>query len=190
MSESETENLKEHVIHHSLLLLLIKGGIAWAILTFFDYLIDLLPNAAIWINTHTTTFSINVQSITSSAPLNHFIINILYGWLVLYVVLSWVFNYYIVKKDVIFIRNGIIFSHEYTYQIADIKGITIQQGILAKILNTGSIKLNIFRVEKEIILFNIDNPKEIALHIEHQRAKIENPNYQSTQETNGNMHKL
>ncbi len=173
MSESDTENLKEHVIHHSLLLLLVKGGIAWVILTFVDYLIDLLPNAATWLNTHLTTFTINVQTITSSAPLNHFIINILYGWLVLYVVLSWVFNYYIIKKDVIFIRNGIIFSHEYTYQIADIKGIIIQQGILAKMLNTGSIKLSIFRVDKEIILFNIDNPKQIALHIEHQRSKLE-----------------
>lgn len=187
MSESETENLKEHVIHHSLLVLLIKGGIAWAILTFIDYFIDLLPNAAAWINAHATTVTINIQSITSSAPLNHLVINILYGWLVLYVVLSWVFNYYIIKKDVIFIRNGIIFSHEYTYQIADIKGIIIQQGILAKILNTGSIKLNIFRAEKEIILFNIDNPKEISLHIEHQRAKLENPQYQTLQETNGKM---
>lgn len=188
MSESETENLKEHVIHHSLLLLLVKGGIAWAILTFFDYLIDLLPSTATWLNAHLTTFTINVQTITSSAPLNHFIINVLYGWLVLYVVLSWIFNYYIIKKDVIFIRNGIIFSHEYTYQIADIKGITVMQGVLAKLLNTGSIKLNIFRADKEIILFNIDNPKEISLHIEHQRARLENPQYQNAQETNGNMH--
>jgi membrane protein YdbS with pleckstrin-like domain len=162
MNELEIQNLHEHTIHKSVLVLLFKGGFAWLLLAALDYgfyaLILYLPG------TNLATFT-NIQTLSSPLPLFHFILNFLFGWLLLYVILDWVFEYYIIKEDSIVVRQGIIFSHENVYQIEDVKTIEVNQGFFGKIFKIGTVHFYAYRAQKHIYLNNISNPNTIAAHI-------------------------
>jgi membrane protein YdbS with pleckstrin-like domain len=95
----------------------------------------------------------------------HFVLNVLYGAVVLYIVLTWVYDYFLVRSDAIVVRNGILFSSEELYQMEDIKTITVQQGFWGKLFNIGAIRFYAHQADREVILHSVDAPNKVAAHI-------------------------
>jgi hypothetical protein len=146
------------VIHQSVPILLLRGGIAWFLLIVSDYIYDLLPALS--------SFAESSGSFTnylySSQSLFHLIINLLFGWLILFVVLNWFYEYYIIQNDAIIVRHGIIFSKEDVYQMEDVKSIDVSQGFFGKLFNTGTVEFFAFRMNQAVYLNHIASPYKVA----------------------------
>ncbi|MDR3643262.1 MAG: PH domain-containing protein [Candidatus Doudnabacteria bacterium] len=157
MNALEIPNLREYTIHKSVVVLLFKGGFAWLLLVLTSYGFNRLQDLSSLAGR---------ASISGDAPsIFQLILHILYGWLILYVILSWFFEYYIVRKDAIIIKKGIIFTREDVFQIEDVKIIDIVQGFMGKLLKYGTMKIYAFRSQRWVYLENIDNPHAIAAFI-------------------------
>ena len=159
MNELETQNLHEYAIRQSVVILVLKGGTAWIILTIISFGLDRLPDILFNL-TKLAIFNFAIPSETLA--LLHLFLNILLGWLILSIVLGWFFEYYIIKPDCIIVRKGIVFSHEDVFQIEDVKTIDIYQGLWGKIFRTGTLKFFAYRAQKMVCLNSIDNPHAIA----------------------------
>lgn len=109
--------------------------------------------------------SLDVSAVMARLPLFQLILNFLFGWLLLYIVLDWVFEYFIIKNDAIVLRRGIIFSHEDVYQMEDVKTINVYQGFWGKLFNTGTVSFFDASVGKPEYLSGIDSPNVIAAEI-------------------------
>ncbi len=177
MDGLEDKNAHEHTVRKSVLVLLFKGGFAWLLLALMDYAFDSLP--ALFQGTNFGA-AINTQALSSSQPLFHFILNVLYGWLLLYVILSWVFEYAVIKPDSIVTRKGIIFSDENVYQIEDVKTIEIIQGAIGKIFHIGTVHFYAFRAQKHIYLRGVSQPDVIASHIHELHPMPENVHFKTS----------
>lgn len=162
MNELETQNLHDYTIRKSVITLLLKGGFAWFLLALMDYGFDRLPAV---LQGTTLSNNVNLENLSAGQPTFHLILNVLFGWLMLYVVLAWVFEFYIIKNDSIIVRNGIIFSREDVYQMEDIKTINVYQGFWGKIFNTGTVSFYAFRAQKHVYLSGVDKPNAVAAHI-------------------------
>ncbi len=152
--------MEHHVIHKSVPTLLFKGGIAWVLLMLFDYVFDLMLA-----NSPLGATPITFFGLISSQALFHLIINTLFGWLFLYIVLSWFFEYYIIRPDAIIVRKGIVFTHEDIYQMEDVKSIDVYQGFFGRLLHTGTVEFYCFRMRMNIYLSHIPDPYTVAAHI-------------------------
>ncbi len=182
MNELETQNLHEQTIRKSILVLLVKGGIAWMLLALMYYGFDTIPS---WLAGTNAGTSLNTATLNSPQTLLHFILNLLFGWLILYVVLSWIFEYYILKKDSILVRRGIIFSHENIYQMEDVKTIEVSEGFWGKIFKIGTVHFYAFRAQKHVYLSNISNPSAVAAEIHALHTAPENVNLISANKQQG-----
>ncbi len=167
MNELETQNVHEFRIRSSLLLLLLKGTIAWLVLAVLTYVFDsllvsLLESGAQY---NLGLFIVSGDGLLGNSPLFHFIANAIYGLLVLHITLSWIYEFSMIKPDEILTHRGIFFTHEHIYEIADIKTIEVHQGLWGKIFNTGTVQLYAHRAQKYIYLRNIAQPHAVAARI-------------------------
>lgn len=78
--------------------------------------------------------------------------------LTLFVVLQWLNHYYEITSSKIFYRRGIIWRKEDVYDLAQIRSIGIQQGLLGRILNYGTLFFYDRGVYKYYYLSFIHNP--------------------------------
>ncbi len=165
MNELENQNVGQYVVHKSIPILLLKGGIAWFIMTIADLVLNRVPAVYQWVS------GLNGQAVLRWANADNYqffaalILNLIFGWIILYVVLSWFLEYYIIRSDAIIVRSGIIFSHEDVFQMEDVKSIDIYQGFWGKMFKTGTLKVYAFRVHKEIRLSDISDPYAVAAMI-------------------------
>lgn len=166
MNELEEQNLHEHIVRKSVAVLILEGGIAWILMALIDYGFDSLP---VFLQgtagNNFNTALLNPAALTAAQPLFHLTFNILYGWLIFYVILSWVFEYYIIKSDSIIIHRGIIFSREDVFQIEDVKTVEVIQGFWGKLFRLGTIHFYAFRANKHVYLNHISSPEMIAAHL-------------------------
>lgn len=166
MNELESQHVHEFRIRKSVKILLLKGAFAWLLLAAMDFGFDQIPTLLSGIDGRRFgSLLLNTDGAVTPNPLFHLTMNVLYGWLLLYIVLSWVFEYYIIKHDSIIVRKGIIFSDENAYQMEDIKTIEVFQGFFGKLFNMGTLRLFAFRARQDIVLTGIDRPHRVAAHI-------------------------
>lgn len=167
MNKLEDQNLHEFRIRKTILILVLRGGIAWlsfAALSYgFDWLTRFVQTAA---PSTLLQLPINSERILSSSAAFHLSLNFLYGWLLLYIVLAWIYDYFLIKPDTLIVRKGIFFSDETAYQMEDIKSVEVLQGFIGKIVNTGTLRLHAFRAQKEILLPDVRDPHTVAAHIQ------------------------
>lgn len=170
MNELENINLHEHLVRQSVFVLILKGAFVWLFYLISNFIYELWrsarePNAFSFPNLNSGSAWNNLDM---AALYVNWIIAIFWGLLLLYVVLSWVYEYYIFKIDRIIARQGIIFSREFVYEISNIHSLDISQGLLDKIMNTGTLKLvyGARGLEKNIYISRIPRPYHIASHIQ------------------------
>ncbi len=166
MNELEAHNLHEHTIRSSITVLLFRGAVAWLLFAVLSYGVDELPIVLQMLVDRGTEFSFfTVEDAIQGLALMHFVLNILYGGLLLYVVLSWIFEYYIIRPDAIVVRQGILFSHEHLYQMEDIKSIEVHESFWGKLFMFGTIEFFAHRAQQKVFLRSIENPHSVAAHI-------------------------
>lgn len=167
MNELETQHVHEFRIRSSIPFLLIKGVIAWVVLTLCTYTFDALVVALVESGSEYSfgAVVISAETLVPFVPLIHFIINTVYGGLVLFITLSWIYEYSMIKNSEVLTHRGIMFSHEQVYEMADIKTIEVVQGFWGKLFNTGTVKLYAHRAQKNIFLRSVSGPHAIAAHI-------------------------
>lgn len=141
----------EYIVHQSLAILLIRGGLTWLFLTGLNYLLDRLPEV--------TGLAASFSTITSGTwAIFHLILNTMFGWLILYVVLSWYLEYYIIREDAVICKKGIIFSKEDVYQMGDISTIDVTQDFFGKLFKYGTVKFYMYLSQHWVYLSNIGEP--------------------------------
>lgn len=84
--------------------------------------------------------------------------------LTLYLVLRWLNEFYEIKPNEIIHKSGIIFRKVKRHDLALIRQAQIKRGLIARLLNYGTIDLYDIRLQKEIELYLIHNPIKY-LHI-------------------------
>lgn len=75
-----------------------------------------------------------------------------------YVVFSWLEEYYEIYPTEVIHKKGIIFKKEQRYLLKHIGSVGLQQGVLGRIFNFGSIKLYDWLLGKDVYLYLIHNP--------------------------------
>lgn len=80
-------------------------------------------------------------------------------YFVIYVILKWLYEYYEIFPHFIVHNKGVIFRHEERYSFNQIKAIKLNQGILGKIFNFGTIMFYDWQLNKETSMYLIHNPK-------------------------------
>jgi uncharacterized membrane protein YdbT with pleckstrin-like domain len=117
----------------------------------------------------TTDVFVQAQSSIGVFPwqtLLYGILFVFYGWMVLLIVLSWVYNYYIIELKNIIIRKGIIFSKEERFNMEQLQSVSVRQGLFGKIFNYGTIELHNPEMDKKVFLRSIPDPYQEAAFIE------------------------
>ncbi len=115
---------------------------------------------------HTLVISTNIAEIVENvnrdivlfnAPLLFFLISLKTG-VMIFVIIRWLNEYYeITPKEIIF-RRGLFFKKEELNTLDHIGSIEIDQGLLGRIFNFGTIKLFNWASEKYFSLYLIHNP--------------------------------
>lgn len=93
--------------------------------------------------------------------------------LTLYVVLQWVNEYYEITPNKIFHKRGIIWRKEMDFEITHLRSIGIQQGILGKLFNYGSLRFFDWRLQKYFHMYLIHNPKKYMHVLETLLPRID-----------------
>ena len=148
-----------HIVHKSILVLLLKGGAAWLLATILLVSLEQLTGLFTAFQTQTPNLTLTSTAPTiSSVLIIRLIGQFCYGLLVLYIVLNWLYEFYITQPSGIIVRRGIIFSKEIQYSLGAIQSIGVQQGILGRIFNFGTVILYNPVLKSDLKLEFIHNP--------------------------------
>lgn len=79
--------------------------------------------------------------------------------LAIWIIVSWVCEYYEIQGDRIIYRTGIFFQHEEIYPTKNITAVECKESFLGEVFNFGTIHLYDFMNQKDIWLYTIHNPK-------------------------------
>lgn len=88
--------------------------------------------------------------------------------IVLYLFLSWIFNYYYFKGDLLIHKRGIIWTTTDEYILSEVEVAIWEQGFFGKIFNFGTIKL--FFSNQEFVLKRIPNPDHFVKVIKSKKT--------------------
>lgn len=140
-------NIRQSISFLLLKLVLIDILAAIAFLLFFPLLL--------------ANLSLGAKSLTFfSYGLYFFIIVIFKIPLSLFVVLSWLFEYYEIWRNRVVHKKGIFWTKREDHEFKDLKYLKFEQGILGKLLNFGTIIIFDWKNEVEATLYFIHNPKK------------------------------
>ncbi|MCS7092728.1 MAG: PH domain-containing protein [Patescibacteria group bacterium] len=92
-------------------------------------------------------------------------------FLICYVILSWVSNYYVLKDKELIIVSGILVRKEQSISLSGAQSITYEMSIIGRILNYGNVHLYSPVLQKEVYLSGVSEPKSIAEEIERRVKK-------------------
>lgn len=85
-----------------------------------------------------------------------------------YLVLSWMSNTYILNSTHVIKKHGIFSNEEDIHRFDTVRSISIQQSVMGKFLNYGSILLKTSAsggFQDDIVISEIDNPKSYEEHL-------------------------
>lgn len=89
-----------------------------------------------------------------------------------WIVLSWANEEWEIKEGIIFHRRGIFHMREDAYSLKQIGSTTLNQGLLGKLFNYGTIRIFSPLLKQDYYLMNIHNPREIVKTLENEVAGI------------------
>lgn len=115
---------------------------------------------------HTLTISTNITDIAGNINDNFSLFNIpiflllvfIKTCLMAFIIIQWVSEYYEITPKEIIYKRGFIFKKEQRHKIDHLSSLEIDQGILGKIFNYGTIKLFNWSTEKNLSFYLIHNP--------------------------------
>jgi len=133
-------------------------------------LIELFAGTVIILWQSVLAFSIrNVSTLHSitlyGLPVLYFLV-LIKTFITFFLIVQWLNEYYEISAEMIKYRRGIIFRRVDDYPIADIKFIEVQQGVLGRMLNFGTITLLNVRRVQYAQMYLIHNPMRYAEIIE------------------------
>lgn len=76
----------------------------------------------------------------------------------IYIVLSWLNEYYEITPTLVRHKRGIFFVKKEQLSLADIQSVTLQQGFIGKLLNFGTLSIYDWKWGKHEYLYAIHNP--------------------------------
>jgi hypothetical protein len=85
----------------------------------------------------------------------------------IFVIMQWLFEYYEITPRMVIYRKGIIFKKEEKYKVEHLGLVKIEQGIVGKVLNYGTINLHNWMQGKDQSLYLIHNPLKYMHILEH-----------------------
>ena len=172
MSELENNSLENvHVIHKSLVVLLVKGFIAWALIA----IVYLAGAMFISRSTDLLNSSVMLQNVANFWPsiTVSLIVLFLYGLLTLFITLDWIYTYYILDSKAVVTSKGILFSKEGRYDMAGIESIVVDQGLIGKLFGFGTLILFNPILERELKLRSIPDPYMEARFVQRMHPNPE-----------------
>lgn len=89
----------------------------------------------------------------------------------LYIIIDWLNEYYEVSAHFIMHRRGVLYKHEEKYAIDQVAFIEINQGMLGRLCNYGSIRLLNMRRYEYLDMYLIHNPFRYAAIIKELNPK-------------------
>lgn len=95
-----------------------------------------------------------------------FILLILQFFVAIFLLLKWFTDFYIVTKEYVIHKEGIILSNERRFKLANIESIVHSQTFLGKLFEYADIKIRYPNDEKEITLKSISYPEQFIHLIE------------------------
>ncbi len=103
------------------------------------------------------------------------VLQLLNFYLIFRIVLGWVNEYYILKPKEIIVRSGILSINEVAYRLANLQSITIEQNLIERFFNYGTIKLYNPVLKQEVYLYQIPNPKKYLAIIQSNPIESSSP---------------
>lgn len=80
--------------------------------------------------------------------------------LLIFVIAQWLNEYYEITTKEIIYRRGIIVRREDRHKLDHIGSVELEQGLLGRIFNYGTLKLFVWTTEKEALMYLIHNPRK------------------------------
>lgn len=106
----------------------------------------------------TGLLALNIAEGISFYVLYILFLQILNALLIVYVLFRWMNKYYIVNLKEVSIHDGVFRKKEANYSLATVDHITLNQGIFARLLNFGTVRLFDSTNQQHINLMGIHNP--------------------------------
>jgi len=91
----------------------------------------------------------------------------------IYIILSWLNEYYEITSECIFHKKGIIFKKTEQYRLDHLRVMHVQDSLIGELLNFGTISLFDIRLNKYLDMYLIHNPKRYARIIKELRPELE-----------------
>jgi uncharacterized membrane protein YdbT with pleckstrin-like domain len=127
----------ELVIKKSLPTLFLRGAWTWVmaalLLIIFDQIFISAPQANL------TLATLPNQNLFTAGAVVRILLFFVYGAVMLYVVLAWASEYYIIKDDSISICSGVLSTTQTNYEMQEIEDTKIQQGWFDRLFNVGDV---------------------------------------------------
>jgi|SRR5581483_1058291 len=98
---------------------------------------------------------------------------ILKMFLTMYIVLAWINHYYEITPTLVRQRRGIIWVQKEQLALDDIQSVTIEQGLMGKILDYGTISLFDWKWKKQEYLYAVHNPMKYIKILETLLPRID-----------------
>jgi uncharacterized membrane protein YdbT with pleckstrin-like domain len=106
--------------------------------------------------------SINLSFLPSIAQL---LILILQIAVLIYLLLKWANEYYILKEGEVVLVKGILQKQEKAYSFNNMQSVIVRQGLLSRLLRSGTVAVYIPTLGQELEFTDIPHPKEFAERI-------------------------
>jgi uncharacterized membrane protein YdbT with pleckstrin-like domain len=159
--EEESYSQSIHKIHTSLFVPVVKIVMTGLLAMFIYFLLALAFSNSAALSAGSSAIAQSIILLwTSGAVL--LIVLLIYLAMVIYIILSWSRHYYVINSQAVLMYDGIIFSKSKSYDMAGVESIEVDQGLIGKIFNFGTLKLYNPRLEKEITFHRIPDPNQEA----------------------------
>jgi|GEM_PF-4610394 len=159
--EEESYSESIHKIHTSIFVPIVKIIMTGLLAMFIYFLLALAFSSSAVSSAGNPAISQSIILLwTSGAVL--LIELVIYIVMVVYMLLSWSKHYYVINSQAVLMYDGIIFSKSKSYDMAGVESIEVDQGLIGKIFNFGTLKLFNPRLAKEITFHRIPDPNQEA----------------------------
>ncbi|MCR4324748.1 MAG: PH domain-containing protein [Candidatus Curtissbacteria bacterium] len=81
-------------------------------------------------------------------------------FIMIFIIIQWLNEYYEITSKEIIHKKGLIFRREEKYKLEHLGSLRIEQDVIGRILNYGSLKLYNWALGKEVSLYLIHNPRK------------------------------
>lgn len=92
-------------------------------------------------------------------------------YFIITIVIAWAQESYSLKATEVVVQNGIFSKQVNTYELANLQSIKLEQGLLGRMLNYGTVRLYDPTLQYDIYLKNISNPSYYIELIKTQKKK-------------------